>query len=174
MASLAAVPAAVPVWSLLSAALPGEMAGMGHRDAPCPPQHPPCCSSAPGSWMRGALPAGVGAPCLSFPPCMGCFGDAPAARPLPAVWVQSPQYCTFLGTPRDHKSLLSLAPPLRAGCCGKRDGDSGRHLCGIAVPAWWCLASPGQTSLVLRAPSATADPRDTCHSLPMPSQGLSP
>lgn len=153
----------------------GRWPGWGHRDAPCPPQHPPRCSSAPGSWVRGALPAGVGGPMPRFPSLRGVFWGCTSCSPSPCcVGSVTPIAHIFLGTPRDHKSILSLAPSLRAGCCGNRDGDSGCHPCGTAVPACWCLASPGQTCLVLRAPGDTADPRDTRHPLPMPRQGLSP
>lgn len=105
-----------------------------------------------GGWglgMRPArpLPLGPGgsacpgtAPCLSFPPSVGCFGDAPAA-----VRVQSPRDRTFSGRHRgDHKSLLSRFPPLRARRGGNRGGGSGCHPRGTAVPAW-CVLVPAQT-----------------------------
>lgn len=72
MASLAAVPAAVPVWSLLSAALPGKMAGMGASGCALPTPAPTPLLLSPrelgegGSACRGGGPhASVSLPAWS-------------------------------------------------------------------------------------------------------------
>lgn len=141
MASLSAVPAAVLVWSLLSAALPGGGGGGWHGGAGTHPAHPSTHLTAPHPWVQpwggcevpaSRAPAGElgdgelclpgGCLCLSFPPWMGCLGDAPAACPLSALRVQSPQYRCVLGdTEGAHVPSLAVAMaphsmPLKAGC----------------------------------------------------------
>ena len=128
------------------------------------PAHPSTHLAAPHPWVQprggceapasraptrelgdGVLCLPGGCLCLSFPPCMGCFRDAPAARPLPALWVQSPQYRRVLGD-TEGAQVPSLAVavalhsmPLKAGC-------SGNSTLLASCPCTACLSFPKRHS----------------------------
>lgn len=112
------------------------------------PAHPsshPAAPLPPGAAGGGLCLPGKGPHASVSLPVRGVLGVHQLLALSQLCGFSHPIIAHFLGTPRDHKSFLSLAPPLGARCCGDRDGDSACHPCGTAVPAWcggaWTVVS---------------------------------